>query len=33
VDGLMIAFLAIAGILGIPRNEAEKYLPDPPQAA
>ena len=30
VDGLMIAFLAIAGILGIPRDEAEDYLP--PQA-
>jgi hypothetical protein len=27
VDGPMIAFLAIASILGIPRDEAEDYLP------
>ncbi|HXA69796.1 MAG TPA: hypothetical protein VNW24_05060 [Stellaceae bacterium] len=30
VDGLAIAFFAIAGIFGIPRDEAEDYLP--PQA-
>ena len=28
VDGLTIAFFAIAGILNVPRGEAEGYLPD-----
>jgi len=28
VTGLGLAFFAIAGILGIPRDEAEDYLPD-----
>jgi outer membrane lipoprotein SlyB len=30
IDGLAVAFFAIAGIFGIPREQAEGYLP--PQA-